>query len=96
MKKIIILGAKGQLGNEFQELESHFPKFRFYFFDVAELDIVQADLVNKTISEIKPDYVVNCAAYTAVDKAETEKEIAYAINSDAVKKYSRCLFSKQR
>jgi len=85
MKKIIILGAKGQLGNEFQELESHFPAFTFYFFDVAELDIVQADLVNKKISEIKPDYVVNCAAYTAVDKAESDKELAYAINSDAVR-----------
>jgi dTDP-4-dehydrorhamnose reductase len=85
MKKIIILGAKGQLGNEFQELELRFPAFTFFFFDVAELDIVQADLVNKKISEIKPDYVVNCAAYTAVDKAETEKGIAYAINADAVK-----------
>ena len=85
MKKIIILGAKGQLGNEFQELEKQFPSFTFFFYDVAEMDIVNKDLVEKGISEIKPDYVVNCAAYTAVDKAETDKELAYAINSEAVR-----------
>ena len=85
MKKIIILGSKGQLGNEFQELEKQFPTFTFFFYDVAEMDIVNKDLVEKGISEIKPDYVVNCAAYTAVDKAETDKELAYAINSDAVR-----------
>ena len=85
MKKIIILGAKGQLGNEFQELEKQFPSFTFFFYDVAEMDIVNKDLVEKGISEIKPDYVVNCAAYTAVDKAETDEELAYAINSEAVR-----------
>ena len=85
MKKIIILGSKGQLGNEFQELEKQFPSFKFFFYDVAEMDIVNKELVEKDIAEIKPDYIVNCAAYTAVDKAETEKELAYAINSDAVR-----------
>jgi dTDP-4-dehydrorhamnose reductase len=85
MKKIIILGANGQLGNEFRQLEKDFPSFKFFFYDVAEMDIMQKDLVDRGISEVKPDFVVNCAAYTAVDKAETDKELAYAINSDAIK-----------
>lgn len=85
MKKIIILGAKGQLGSELQEVEQRFPSFKFFFYDVAEMDIVQKGLVDEGISRLKPDYVVNCAAYTAVDKAETDKELSYAINSEAVK-----------
>jgi dTDP-4-dehydrorhamnose reductase len=85
MKKIIVIGSKGQLGNEFQELEKQYPSFHFFFYDVEEMDIVNKDLVEKGISEVKPDYLINCAAYTAVDKAETEKEIAFAINSEAVR-----------
>jgi dTDP-4-dehydrorhamnose reductase len=85
MKKIIVIGSKGQLGNEFQELEKQYPSFHFFFYDVEEMDIVNKDLVDKGISELKPNYLINCAAYTAVDKAETEREIAFAINSDAVR-----------
>jgi dTDP-4-dehydrorhamnose reductase len=85
MKKIIVVGSKGQLGNEFQELEKSYPLFQFFFFDVAEMDIVNKELVEKGIADVKPDYLINCAAYTAVDKAETEKELAYSINSDAVR-----------
>jgi dTDP-4-dehydrorhamnose reductase len=85
MKKIIVIGSKGQLGNEFQELEKQYQSFQFFFYDVEEMDIVNKDLVEKGISEVKPDYLINCAAYTAVDKAETEKEIAFAINSEAVR-----------
>jgi dTDP-4-dehydrorhamnose reductase len=85
MKKIIVIGSKGQLGNEFQELEKQYSSFQFFFYDVEEMDIVNKDLVEKGIREVKPDYLINCAAYTAVDKAETDKEIAFAINSDAVR-----------
>ena len=85
MKKIIVIGSKGQLGNEFQELEKQYPFFQFLFYDIEEMDIVNKDLVEKGIREVKPDYLINCAAYTAVDKAETDKEIAFAINSDAVR-----------
>lgn len=85
MKKILVIGAKGQLGNEFQVLAKEYPSYHFYFYDIAELDIVNVELVNKSIGELKPDYLINCAAYTAVDKAEIESELAYAINSDAVR-----------
>jgi len=85
MRKIVVIGAKGQLGSEFQQLEKNYPSFKFYFYDVAEMDIVNRQLVERGIEELKPDYLINCAAYTAVDIAETEKELAFAINSDAVK-----------
>ena len=85
MRKIVVIGAKGQLGSEFQYLEKNYPSFQFYFYDVAEMDIVNRELVEKRIAELKPNFLINCAAYTAVDKAETEKELAFAINSDAVK-----------
>lgn len=85
MKKILVIGSKGQLGNEFQVLAKEYTAYHFYFYDIAELDIVNVELVNKSIGELKPDYLINCAAYTAVDKAETESELAYAINSDAVR-----------
>ncbi len=85
MKKIAVIGSKGQLGSEFQEMEKVYPSFQFYFYDVAEMDIVNRELVEKGIAGLKPDYLINCAAYTAVDNAETEKELAFAINSDAVK-----------
>jgi dTDP-4-dehydrorhamnose reductase len=84
MSKILIIGSKGQLGNEFQELAKEYPFFQFSFYDVAEMDIVNKELVNSGIKELQPQYLINCAAYTAVDKAETDKELAYAINSHAV------------
>jgi dTDP-4-dehydrorhamnose reductase len=84
MKKILVIGAKGQLGSELQELSKNYP-FQFFFYDVAEMDITNKDLVSQGITRLKPDYLINCAAYTAVDKAETDKELAFAINADAVK-----------
>lgn len=84
MKKILVIGAKGQLGSELQELSKNYP-FQFFFYDVAEMDITNENLVEKGIAELKPDYLINCAAYTAVDKAETDKELAFAINADAVR-----------
>ncbi len=83
MKKIAVIGSKGQLGSEFQEMEKVYPSFQFYFYDVAEMDIVDRELVEKGIAGLKPDYLINCAAYTAVDNAETEKELAFAIVSSA-------------
>lgn len=84
MKKILVIGAKGQLGSELQELSKNYP-YEFFFYDVAEMDITNKYLVNQGIAELKPDYLINCAAYTAVDKAETDKDLAFAINADAVK-----------
>lgn len=84
MKKILVIGSKGQLGNEFQELAKEYPFFLYIFYDVAQMDIANKELVEEEMEELKPDYLINCAAYTAVDKAETDSELAYAINGDAV------------
>ena len=84
MKKILVTGSNGQLGNELRELEAEYPDFSFFFTDIQELDICDADKLDSFIADNQIDYIINCAAYTAVDKAETEKELAKKINIDAV------------
>jgi dTDP-4-dehydrorhamnose reductase len=85
MKKIIVIGSYGQLGSELQEQASQQTGYEFFFYDKDHLDIVVKEAVDQKIEEIKPDYLINCAAYTAVDKAETDASLAFAINSDAVR-----------
>jgi dTDP-4-dehydrorhamnose reductase len=85
MKKIIVIGSYGQLGSELKELAAQYKNYQFFFYDKEHLDIVKKEDVDRTIEEIKPDFLVNCAAYTAVDKAETDATLAFAINSDAVR-----------
>lgn len=82
--KILITGSKGQLGNELRELSGDFPKFDFLYTDVDELDISDELKVDEFLAEHKPDVVINCAAYTAVDKAESDESTAYRINAGAV------------
>lgn len=84
-KNILITGANGQLGNEIRRnIANHENNFRFFFTDVAELDITNLEAVEYFIKENKISYIVNCAAYTAVDKAEDDIELCYKINKDAV------------
>lgn len=85
MKNILITGANGQLGNEIRVASAHFPQFRFFFTDVTELDICNREAVHAYMAENHMDGIVNCAAYTAVDKAEDDAETCYRINRDAVK-----------
>lgn len=92
MKKILVIGSNGQLGNEFRELAKEYSSFEFLFYDVAEMDIVNKELVDKGIKELQPHYLINCAAYTAVDKAEVDTELAYAINKDAVQNLALACF----
>lgn len=83
-KKILVTGANGQLGSEFKDLESAYPYYEFLFTSVNELDITKKDDVFSYFREHHPDFCINCAAYTAVDKAEEEQERAFLINSTAV------------
>ena len=83
MKKVLLIGAKGQVG---QELQVTLP----YLGEVIsigreELDLTNSEKISQLIREIHPDYLVNAAAYTAVDKAETEPDLAYSINAIAPK-----------
>ena len=82
---VLITGAKGQLGSEIQELSPLYKGYNFIFTDVDTLDICKFDAFENFIKKNKPEVVINCAAYTAVDKAESEKEKVYLINTNAVK-----------
>lgn len=81
--KILITGGAGQLGQAFQQLAAANPQHVFLFTDRTELDITNEAAVQKVLQVEKVEALVNCAAYTAVDKAETEVELAYAINATA-------------
>ena len=81
---ILITGANGQLGNEFRVLAKAEPDFHFLFTDVDELNITDPSAVISFMDQYKPSVVVNCAAYTAVDKAESEPEKARLLNETAV------------
>lgn len=83
-KKILVTGANGQLGMEFREIGFGFPAFEFLFVSRDELAIDNAEALQLFFTNNKVDYCINCAAYTAVDKAESEKETAMAINATAV------------
>ncbi len=79
MKKILITGSNGMLANSVKERLS---KNELICTDVADLDITKENAVLEFVQDLKPDYIVNCAAYTAVDKAEEAGEIVEKINSD--------------
>ncbi|MDB5209115.1 MAG: rfbD [Flavisolibacter sp.] len=83
-QKILVTGSNGQLGSEIKELASSYPAYDFHFFTRAELSLDSSAIIEEIIAEVNPDYLINCAAYTAVDKAETEKEQALQINGTAV------------
>ncbi|PWJ39404.1 dTDP-4-dehydrorhamnose reductase [Sediminitomix flava] len=80
MKKILITGGNGQLGNEFKWLSEKNDSFEFVFTDANDLDITSLDSLMTYFSVNKFDFCVNCAAYTAVDKAEAEVELSHQIN----------------
>lgn len=84
MINVLVTGSNGQLGNEIRQQASCFPEFCFLFTDVQELDICNRDEVMRYVDDNKIDYILNCAAYTAVDKAEDEPALSYRVNCDAV------------
>ncbi|HEY9123117.1 MAG TPA: dTDP-4-dehydrorhamnose reductase [Bacteroidales bacterium] len=85
MKTILVTGAYGQLGNEIKDLVSFLPQAEFIFSDVDTLDICNKESLTEYFNKHNLDFVVNCAAYTAVDKAESDQEKANMINAMAVK-----------
>lgn len=84
MKKILVTGANGQLGSELRYLSLNYPKYKWIFADRTKVTLDNLELLKDQLNEIKPDVIFNCGAYTAVDKAETEKELAFTINHLAV------------
>ena len=80
---ILITGCNGQLGNEMQLLEEANPQHTYFNTDVAELDITDSAAIEKFVNENQIDGIVNCAAYTAVDKAEDNQELCRLLNTVA-------------
>jgi len=84
MIKVLVTGSNGQLGSEINKISDQYPDMEFSFTDVAELDITNSVKVAEFLAGFQPQYLVNCAAYTNVDKAETDWPTATLLNATAV------------
>jgi dTDP-4-dehydrorhamnose reductase len=83
-KSILVTGSNGQLGSELQVIASQYPHFAFTFSDRNTLNLSSEDAIKAYFSDRTFDFIIHCAAYTAVDKAESDEELAFAINHKAV------------
>jgi len=88
-KHILVTGANGQLGMEFRALEKRYPGYRFLFTSREDLPVNDVNAINAFFDKNEITHCINCAAYTAVDKAETETEEAFSINAEAVGKLAK-------
>lgn len=84
MKKIIVTGANGQLGSEIRLLAKHYSNFDFDFVDRDDFSLEENNSIIAYFEKSQPDFCINCAAYTAVDRAESEQDIADLVNHKAV------------
>lgn len=83
MKTILVFGGNSQLAKCIKKLEANFPQFNIVFFSSSEADISNLQILESTFQCYRPDIVINCAAYTAVDLAESEKDRANLINAQS-------------
>lgn len=84
--KVLVTGSNGQLGSELKDLVSVYPGFEFVFLDRNDLDLIDLSQVDRIFDQHQPSFFINCAAYTAVDKAEEDQERALLINAQAVER----------
>jgi dTDP-4-dehydrorhamnose reductase len=84
MQKIVVTGATGQLGSELKVLSDKYFQFEWIFADRMQVSLDNLDVLKKQLEVLSPNIILNCGAYTAVDKAETEQELANMINDVAV------------
>ena len=82
---VLVTGANGQLGQAIQSISGNYPEIDFVFCDLSTLDITNVNQIKETFKQFKPNYCINAAAYTAVDKAESEPEKAFSINVTGAK-----------
>jgi len=92
MKRILVTGANGQLGSELALLSKSYLEYEWIFANRKDITLDNLELLKVQLDEIKPDIIFNCGAYTAVDKAETEKELAFTINHLAVELIAKYTF----
>lgn len=84
MKKVLVTGANGQLGSEIKVLATNYKSFDFVFTDIDDFPLDDTGVIEINYKKINPDIVINCAAYTAVDKAENDSELSDKINHLAI------------
>ena len=82
--KILVTGANGQLGKELRQLEGNYPEIEFIFLTREDMPIHHPEMVSGAFDAYQPAACINCAAYTAVDRAESERDLAFQINAEAV------------
>jgi dTDP-4-dehydrorhamnose reductase len=85
MKKILVTGATGQLGSELKVLSKNYSQFEWVFVNRGQVSLDKLSVLKNQLEVIRPNIILNCGAYTAVDKAETEPELADIVNHQAVK-----------
>jgi dTDP-4-dehydrorhamnose reductase len=95
MKNILVTGSRGQLGNELRELAGNYPDLNIFFTDLPELDITNHQALNDFLKNHPVDFLINCAAYTAVDKAESEPQLAGLVNAKAVEMMAEAAVRKR-
>ncbi len=87
--KVLVIGSDGQLGLEFQKISGIYDSLTWVFSNIKTLDLSISDSISSFLNNINPSIIINCAAYTSVDKAEAESKLAYIINYKAVDIISR-------
>jgi len=85
MAVILVTGSDGQLGNELKVVSRNYYGYDFIFTDIVTLDLADPEKTAEFIKNCRPGWIINCAAYNLVDKAETDTESAMLVNSSAVK-----------
>jgi dTDP-4-dehydrorhamnose reductase len=91
MAVILITGSNGQLGNELKVVSKNFYGYDFIFTDIDALDLTNSESLSEFINKTGPDWIINCAAYNLVDKAESESDQAMLINGIAVKNIAEAI-----
>lgn len=89
--KILVLGADGQIGSEFREQAHNWPEIQFNFCSKGDVDILDFNQIKTHVDRFQPNFLINCSAYTAVDKAESEEEKCMQINVSGVENLVKAL-----
>ena len=82
--KVLVIGSDGQLGLEFQKISNSLDSLSWIFSTIKTLDLLRLETISSYLNDINPSVIINCAAYTCVEKAETESKLANTINYKAV------------
>ena len=82
--KVLVIGSEGQLGSEFKNISKNYDNILWFFSITKVLDLTNLNSINDYLNNINPNVIINCAAYTNVDNAEKEIELANIINYKAV------------